>query len=315
MLAAVVVGDPTLTNAASSRASAVQNVTSTSSAPAGISTAPSRFTSIGSAPTVSGSEIEWSSKTYTITFDGLVRQYMVFTPGVVSAGPLPVVVELGGCCTTVDVEVARADFRQVAGPAILVYPEYVDGNWNAGACCGKPASERINDAGFVNAAIADVKASQSEAAQGPVYLAGYSNGGKLAMMLACEDPSEFVAVAVYGATRTSDCPTVRSESVLVMAGSADPGTAISGTPVVQNGYTEPTVDQLVADYRSADGCSQAATTTVVGVATETLWGGCQEGRQVGEVVYQGDNHTWPEASGATPSAQSVMWSFFASLGA
>jgi len=307
-LAAVLVGEPTLTNAASSAGSANHVATPVHTVRTGVFAAPSTSTP-------SGAEIKWSSKAYSITFDGLTRNYMVFTPGTVSASQLPVIVELGGCCTTVDVEIARADFRQVASPAILVYPEYVDGNWNAGACCGTPATEHVDDVGFVNAVISDVKASQRDASQGPVYLAGYSNGGKLAMMLACEEPSEFVAVAVYGATRTSDCTTLGSESVLITVGSADPGTAISGPPVVQNGYTEPTVDQLVAEYRSADGCSQEASTTTLGVATETLWAECQGGRQVGEVVYEGDNHTWPEASGATPSAQSEMWRFFASLGA
>lgn len=308
VLAAVLVGDPTLTNAVSSAGSTPHITTPAATVRPSISAAPE-----SSIPT--GAEIKWSSKTYSMSFDGITRNYMVFTPGTVTVRPLPVIVELGGCCTTVDVEVARADFRQVASPSILVYPEYVDGNWNAGACCGTPATDHVDDVGFVNAVISDVKASQPDASQGPVYLAGYSNGGKLAMMLACENPSEFLAVAVYGATRTSDCSAVGAESVLIMAGSVDPGTAISGTPVVQNGYTEPTVDQLVADYRTADGCSQAASTTTLGVATETLWGDCQGGRRVGEVVYQGDNHTWPEASGATPSAQSEMWRFFASLGA
>ncbi len=315
VLAAVLVGDPTLTNAASHAGSMPHAVAAARSERTGASAVPQASTSAGARSTPTGTEIKWSSKTYSMTFDGLKRNYMVFTPGLVSAGQLPVVVELGGCCTTVGVEVARADFRQVASPAILVYPEYLDGNWNAGACCGTPATDHIDDAGFVNAVISQVKASQPGASQGSVYLAGYSNGGKLAMMLACQNPSQFAAVAVYGATRTSDCPTVASESVLVMAGSADPGTAISGIPVVQNGYTEPTVDELVADYRSADGCSQAAVTRVLGTATETLWGECQGARQVAEVVYQGDNHTWPETSGPTPSAQSVMWSFFASLGA
>ena len=262
------------------------------------------------------SKLTWTTTTYSEVFGGLRRSYVVVRPATASAVPLPMVVDLGGCCTTVAVEMARADFRQVTGPAIIVYPEYVDGNWDAGACCGQPVTDRINDVGFVNSVIAGVKTSQPDASTGPVYLAGYSNGGKLATMMACQEPAAFAAVAVYGATRTSDCPNLPAEPVLVMVGSADPGTAISGTPVVQNGYVEPTVGQLVADYRLADGCSPSVSNAMTaGIASGTLWTQCAGGRQVGVVVYEGANHTWPETSGPTPSAQQVMWHFFVSLGA
>ena len=270
----------------------------------------------GSAPRVTTGSTQWTTRTYSMTIGGINRSYLVERPAVTPPSRLPVVVELGGCCTTVSVEIARADFRQVTSSAIVVYPEYIDGNWNAGACCGTPATNHVNDVAFVNAVIGAVQSSQADASTGPVYLAGYSNGGKLAAMMACQEPATFAGVAVYGATRTSDCSNPGAESLLEMVGSADPGTAISGTPVVQNNYTEPTVDQMVSEYRAADGCGPtASSSSTAGVATETLWTQCAGGHSVGVVVYQGDNHTWPEASGATPSAQQIMWNFFASLGA
>lgn len=273
-------------------------------------------TPAGPAIPTTSSKVDWVETRVNLTFQGLPRDYLMFRPRQVSATPLPVVVELAGCCVDASVESNRANFRAVAGPAILVYPEYYKENWNAGACCGPPATAGIDDVGFVSTVIDRVKASQPDASQGPVYLAGYSNGGKLAMELACREPTTFSAVAVYGATRTSNCNGPPPESVLVMAGTADPEVAIGpGPPVVQNGYTEPTVNQLVTSYLTADGCTSSRQTLTVGTALVGRWPTCSAGRQVGEVLYRGQTHNWPETAGATPSGQQVMWDFFVDMGA
>ena len=306
---AVLVGAPDLTVVAGT----VRSVAS-DTAPA-VTVVPKATPRVTVPGTVTGA-VQWRTQTYSMKVGGMNRSYVVERPAVTPPSGLPVVVELGGCCTTVSVEIARADFQQVTNSAIVVYPEYVDGNWNAGACCGTPATSHVDDVAFVNAVISAVQAGQPDASSGPVYLAGYSNGGKLALMMACQEPGAFAGVAVYGATRTSDCANPGAESLLEMVGSADPGTAISGKPVVQNDYTEPTVEQIVSDYRAADGCAPTASRTVTaGVATETVWTQCAGDHSVGVVVYQGDSHTWPETSGATPSAQQMMWNFFGSLGA
>jgi polyhydroxybutyrate depolymerase len=268
-----------------------------------------------SLPTTS-STVQWVESQDAMTFDGEMRSYLVFRPGTVAAGSrLPVVVMLAGCCYSAQGEAGRADFRQVASPAILVYPQYLDGNWDAGACCGVAAADHVDDSGFITAVIDQVRQDQPGASPGPVYLAGYSNGGKLAMALACEEPQLFQAVAVFGATRTEGCTGPPPESVLIMAGTADPEDAVTGSPVVQNGYVEPTVDQLLGSYRAADGCSSTTATIAAGTATLTRWTACAGGHQVGLVLYQGLGHSWPAGSGTTPSGQQVMWDFFVDLGA
>jgi polyhydroxybutyrate depolymerase len=261
------------------------------------------------------SSVDWVEHKVEIAFQGVTRDYLVFRPAATAARPLPVVVTLAGCCVSASTEADRTNFRQVAGPAILVYPDYLNGTWNAGACCGTSAANHVDDVGFVTAVIAQVEAAQPDASHGPVYLAGYSNGGKLALDLACHEPALFAAVAVYGATRTSPCNNPAPESVLEMAGSTDPEVAITGPPVVQNGYTEPTVTQVLDGYLTADGCTPIQESATAGVVTETAWSRCGGGRQVRLAVFKGDNHSWPETSPSSPSGQQVMWDFFSALGA
>lgn len=279
-------------------------------------TTASGATTATTAKTSSGATITWVEQDMRMTFDGLDRSYLVFRPAGTPSGQLPVLVELEGCCNSGPIyEANRANFRHVAGPAILVYPAPVGGDWDAGACCRSASADKINDVGFVEAVIARVRADQPDASQGAVYLAGYSNGGKLAMLMACDDPSEFAGVAVYGATRTANCNGPPAESVLLMAGTADPEDAVSGKPVVEQGYTEPTVDQLLDSYLAADGCTASTRTVTAGTATESLHDDCAKATSVGEVLYSGENHTWPEGGGGTPSAQKVMWDWFVQLGA
>lgn len=262
------------------------------------------------------SSVDWVEHTVDLTYDGLSRDYLVYRPAQVSATRLPVVVMLAGCCRSAALEADRADFRVVAGPAILVYPDYYQGDWNAGACCGPSATAGVDDVGFVTSVIDRVRSGQPDASQGPVYLAGYSNGGKLAMEMACREPALFSAVAVYGATRTTSCSGPPPASVLIMSGTADSEVAVGpGPPIVQNGFTEPTVNQLVTSYLEADGCNNDRQTLTAGVALVGRWAACSAGRQVGEVLYKGADHNWPEQSGATPSGQQVMWDWFVDMGA
>ncbi|HET9076477.1 MAG TPA: PHB depolymerase family esterase [Acidimicrobiales bacterium] len=261
------------------------------------------------------SGVHWVEQKVSLTYQGLSRGYILFRPAARQATPIPVVVELAGCCVSAEIEAARDNLKGVAGPVILVYPEYYEKFWNAGACCGPPTNQGVDDVGFVNTVIDRVRSSQPDAAPGPVYLAGYSNGGKLAMEMACREPSAFAAVAVYGATRTTSCSGPPPASVLIMAGTADPEDSVNGPPVVQNGFTEPTVNQLVDSYLAADGCSASRQTLTLGATSIARWGPCSNSRLVQEVLYQGANHTWQAGSGQTPSAEQVMWDFFAQFGA
>jgi polyhydroxybutyrate depolymerase len=255
----------------------------------------------------------WTSTTVWITVGGVGRSYLVIRPQAHGAGRLPVVMELHGCCVSPQQEAQRGGFFDVTGPAILVYPAGLDQSWNAGFCCHGAQANDVDDVAFLTAVVGRVLATQSDAGQ--VYLAGYSNGGKMALRMACVAPHLFAAIAVYGAVNAMPCSNPVPVSLLVAASTGDPELTIGpgGQPLTFNGYTEPTVQAQVDQYLQADGCPTTAHTGTQGNLTSTTWTGCRSGNTVQLSLYQGGSHLWPQADGATPSGAQVMWTFFRTL--
>jgi polyhydroxybutyrate depolymerase len=216
---------------------------------------------------------------------------------------------------TVEHEQQRSGFLDVTGPAIVVYPAGVGQSWNAGHCCGPANEADVDDVGFLTAVMHQVVTSQPDAAADQVYLAGYSNGGKMALRMACANPQLLAGVAVYGAVDALGCQRPAPLSLLEIASTGDPEVTIGpgGPQHVVHGYLEPTVFDQVAQYRQANGCGEQVTTGVDGTLTSTTWVGCRRGRRVGLAVYQGGGHGWPTGDATTPSAEDVIWRFFESL--
>jgi len=248
----------------------------------------------------------WARTTVSIVVDGIARSYLLVRPAGRSTAALPVLVELHGCCTTPAVELQRGGFRDVTGPAILVYPAGYREHWNAGSCCG---GTQVDDVTFVTEVVEQVLARQPGADASRVYLVGYSNGGRMAYRMACAKPKLFAAVAVFGAVNAMACPRPAPVSLLVAAGTADPEltTSPGGLRHSAAGYLEPTVDEQVAQYRRADGCRADPATTVSGDLISMRWTGCASGATVQLSWYAGGTHTWP------PGLAGVIWTFLARL--
>ncbi|MGC9665444.1 alpha/beta hydrolase family esterase [Planosporangium sp. 12N6] len=254
----------------------------------------------------------WTQTTVPVTVGGLDRSYLLIRPRATVTGQLPVLVELHGCCVAPHEEAQRSGFVDVTRPAILVYPAGVARSWNAGFCCHRAQESGVDDVAFLTAVVTHVLATQADAASGQVYLAGYSNGGKMALRMACEAPGLFAAVASYGAVDAMPCPDPAPVSLLEAASTDDPELSIrpGDTPHTVNGYTEPTVEAEVDRYRQADGCPDSADVRHRGSLTVTTWTGCDSGRIVQLALYRGGGHGWPQGDRATPSAAEVIWGFF-----
>lgn len=251
----------------------------------------------------------WVRSTVSITVAGLARSYLVVRPAGSATDSLPVLMELHGCCTTPRVELERSGYLDVTGPAILVYPAGYQQHWNAGACCG---TAKADDVAFLTAVVKQVLADQPGADPGRVFLAGYSNGGRMAYRMACEQPGLFAAVAVFGAVNAKACPAAAPMSLLVAAGTADPDVAVTALDARHkaHGYLEPTVEEQTEQYRQANGCRAGPVTTTAGTLTSRTWTGCGSGDLVQLSLYVGGTHAWPAATGATPGMAQVSWAFF-----
>jgi poly(3-hydroxybutyrate) depolymerase len=264
---------------------------------------------LGAVLTPPAARTGWVRTTVSISLGGVPRGYLVVRPADSGSASLPVLMELHGCCTTPDAELARSGFLDVTGPAILVYPAGQDRYWNAGACCGTTGAD---DVAFLTAVLKQVLAGQAGADPSRVFLAGYSNGGRMAYRMACERPGLFAAVAVFGAVNAKACADPAPVALLVAAGTADPELTISATGGrhTDDGYLEPTVEQQVEQYRRANGCRAGPTTSVAGTVTSTAWTACGSGDPVQLSLYAGADHAWPVAGGGTPGVAAVIWAFF-----
>ena len=58
-------------------------------------------------------------------------------------------------------------------------------HWNAGHCCGKAAKDKVDDVGFIAAAIEDV-CDHLRVDRSRIYMLGFSNGGMMAYRFAAE---------------------------------------------------------------------------------------------------------------------------------
>ncbi|MDQ6781987.1 MAG: hypothetical protein M3063_00765 [Actinomycetota bacterium] len=272
---------------------------------------------LGSSGVSRAQRVTYVNTTVALAFRGMTRSYLESRPLTRSAKKLPVIVVLHGRDATPAVEQQRTNFTSVASPSILVYPAGYQRSWNAGGCCGPAQVGNLDDVGFVKAVLAKVKATEPDASPGPAYLAGYSNGGKLALRIACEDAGDFSGVAVYGATDSAACPNRAPSQVLIMAGAQDteiPATATS-PPTEPNGFVPPSFRAEVDGYRTANGCTATPVVTSVGQVTLSSWVHCNGNERAGQAIFADGTHGWPTGSATSPSGGGVAWAWFASLGA
>ncbi|MCC7072258.1 MAG: prolyl oligopeptidase family serine peptidase [Deltaproteobacteria bacterium] len=162
----------------------------------------------------------------TITVGGVERSYQLFAPA--SAAPkAPLVVVLHGRLG------AAAQVRQHTGMdaeadkrgALVLYPQGIDRRWNDARQLTLDPARRFagnDDVGFVLAVI-DKLSAEGRVDPARVYVAGHSNGGFLALTLACTHAERFAGVgAVAASLPKTTCALSRALPVMLFHGTADP---------------------------------------------------------------------------------------------
>lgn len=255
--------------------------------------------------------VEPSSVERTVTVHGARRTYLAVGPA--RKPGLPLLVVLHGRGVTARQESVRTGFLAYAerGLADLVYPQGTDDSWNDGhGCCGRAGAMGVDDTRFVTDVVADASRFFGSDPR-RVYLAGYSNGARLAFVEVCGHPTLFAAFATYGALPPAACPGGPALPVLIGAGTND--SLVRG---------EGSVTDVVARWRTRDGCGPQATTEHTGPLTLTTWTGCRAGSAVASALYTGVGHYWPTVGpnqgpftqpvGTQAAAATVMWNFLTS---
>lgn len=232
------------------------------------------------------------------------RTYLLYVPdGLPSDAPLVVMLH-GGFGSAAQAERTYGwDRLADASKFAVAYPDGLGRAWNAGGgCCGRPASDGVDDVGFITAVVADV-GRQVGIDPKRVYATGISNGGMMTYALAC-NTAVFAAIGPDSATQLDTCGDPHPTSVLHIHGTADTRIRYDGGRGEGFAHIDgPPVSQVNTFWRNADRCA-APTVTVDGAVT-TSAAECADGRGVELMTVDGGGHEWPAF------ATDRLWQFFA----
>lgn len=214
-----------------------------------------------------------------------------------------------------------------ANRLVVAYPNGIRGSgglfpsdWNAGTCCGAAGRENIDDVAFIRSMIAELS-NKMPIDKRRVYVAGFSDGGRMAYRLACEMATQIAAIGVVaGSLRDESCAPARAVPVIAIHGTDDPIVPYdedSDTP-----YRQPvsgvgaTLPPAVQFWIAQNGCSTGATTAHSARVAHTTFSGCV-GAEVAFYAIDGGGHSWPVLTGAASSdpeqslaATAVIGQFF-----
>jgi polyhydroxybutyrate depolymerase len=280
----------------------------------------------------------------TATHDGVKRTYYVFVPPGLGdkAKPAPLVFALhdGGGRAERFARLTRLNAAAAKAGVIVVYPEGVEQHWNDGRSrVGFTTFIRnTDDVGFVTSLIDKVSKQDHAVDPKRVYALGMSNGGMMALRLACEAADKIAGVAAVAASLPARmefrCRPAKPVGVLIVNGTNDPMIPYRGGEVRQGLKRHGSVmstENTAAFFAQHDGCASAAvptpvpnrSTTDTTEATRYEYPECRDSRVVLYHVDRG-GHTWPGAKTILPErmvgktsedfdASAVALAFFKSL--
>lgn len=201
---------------------------------------------------------------------------------------------------------------------IVVYPQGVIGpdgftGWNSGL----RNDPKVNDVLFVSNLLSHLQAALCVNPY-RIYATGFSNGGGMTNVLACQLSGRIAAFAPVSGSYPpppGGCNPTRAVPIMEFHGTADHIVPYYGN-IMRN---EPPIDLWLQDWATRDGCTKGPITFYKhGKVTGTEWTDCRDNVSVIGYRIQGEKHMWPlvkfnihTGTGSYPSsASAVIWSFF-----
>jgi polyhydroxybutyrate depolymerase len=243
-----------------------------------------------------------------ISVGGTPRDFLLHIPrNVTSAHPMPLVIMLHGSGGN------AADLRTTTGMSALADSQkfivaYADGShgsfsgypsdWNAGTCCGAAQREQVDDLGFIQQIIS-AAAAEHTMNKKRVFVAGFSDGGRMAYHAACHLAPLVAAIAVVSGSLVDDaCLPSNTVAVIAIHGTSDdqvlfdePSSSQPPSPVpAAASALPPSVQFWVAWNGCAKGTS--LTTKLTAHVSSTSFTKCP-GADVVAYVIEGGVHGWP----------------------
>ena len=263
--------------------------------------------SIAGTRIVSAADRTMNTTVSTMQVGTMTRSYTVLTPAKKALpASAPIIMVLSGINSTQEQEIGRDEFTSyaTAGEAEVVYPLAYRESWNAIGCCSWAAQAKVNDVGFIEALVKKIDPGNTR----PIYLMGYSNGGRLAYTLACEDPLLFDGTAVVKSDPMPWCNITVPQKILQVASTDD-----TDTPwyTGEKGHFRESPASLVENntLRYEDQCSTESASSHQGNMTLTTWSDCLNGSSVSFAVYTAGVHSYPRPPVSFPAASQVIWAW------
>jgi polyhydroxybutyrate depolymerase len=275
--------------------------------------------------TVAGDEPQIASLlSKTIVSSGLERNYLLYTPANLPAGPAPLVVVLHGgsqdAAVTASETLPTFAWRTIADreKILVAFPNGLSNQWND---CRSDKTNRstANDSRFVSDVIDSVSAQRSVDSS-RIYATGSSNGGMMTYRVALDLAAKFAGIGAVIANLPVDPLQVCSAtppnamSVVIMNGTSDPLMPYEGGGVAMS-TTSGTVRSADATrdfWVTANGCSTTAAienlpdiVAADGVTiTRETYSGCRGNHKVAFFRAVGGGHTMPSLRYFTSGRQS-----------
>jgi polyhydroxybutyrate depolymerase len=263
---------------------------------------------VGLEPTT---KFEAGTGLHTIEVGSLSRQYVLHVPQrrpmMANGAVLPyslIIVLHGSSGSGLDIRATtNMDSVSEAQRLVVAYPNGVAGagglfptDWNAGTCCGAAGRENIDDVAFIKAVIEEVSANLPMEKR-RVYVAGFSDGGRMAYRLACELSSQIAAIGVVsGSLRQDGCAPTNSVAVIAIHGTDDPIVPYNEDPDTSPAQpmtgvaaaTPPSLQFWIAE----NGCTNGGTASYSARVDLTTFPTCS-GADVAFYAVKGGTHSWP----------------------
>lgn len=146
--------------------------------------------------------------------------------------------------------------------------------WNATPACCDLYNTGVDDSAYLERLI-DTVAAKYPVDPARVYFVGHSNGGFMALRMACDHADRVTAVVSLAGAATADpaaCEPARPVSVLQIHGTSDRTILYEGGPSTR---PYPSAEETVAMWRGLDGCADRADTAAPPIDLDATLAGAE----------------------------------------
>jgi polyhydroxybutyrate depolymerase len=239
---------------------------------------------------------------------GEMRTYLLHVPPhaprrfVRSASyPLVIVLHGSGASGQTVRQMSRLDSLADLRDFVTVYPDAtrnwlgLQSSWNAGACCGAAVKNDVDDLGFLRALVTDV-AGVMPIDRRRVYVAGFSDGARMAYRAGCEMSDEVAAIGVVaGSLAQRGCAPGRAVPLIAFHGTADEEVPFADRSfTASHGSNIPVpapVPPSVRFWAVENGCRDASLKRLSPAVSEVRFGRCRADVEL--LTIEGGGHGWP----------------------